>query len=296
MLLQTLCLGGGAIGGYAHLGFLQAVSDHQPLRIVETWVGCSIGAIVALLSCVGYTPEQLFEKCRGVNEEMFNFSATTNLSKTFGMDDAEYIRAFMIDLLIEAGMPPTLTFGLLREQTVKRLIVCVTNVNAARAIYYTPETHPDASVIDAIRASISVPILLTPVHDGPPEAISLLVDGGLKDNFPIRFALDDFARRYEGRNPQLSVGGCNIVSLPQDCIKDFVTYLLSLLVCVMGRQDVAHDDCSANVPLSHGDSFNFSASDGLRRRLFDAGLTAGKKFIETSNARTLPYLGRRRSM
>jgi NTE family protein len=63
------------------------------------------------------------------------------------------------------------------------------------------EKTPDMSVAKAIRASMSLPILYTPVKDGD----SLLVDGGLLHNLPLAFLKEEeiflltFAKKYQMR-------------------------------------------------------------------------------------------------
>ena len=294
MLFQTICLAGGGVGGFAHLGFLQAISQHQSLKSVDTWVGCSIGALVCLLSSVGLSPQQISTKFEKLNEGMFNFRATAEIHKKLGMDEGEYIKALLYDLIIEVGLSPSLTFAELKEKKSRRLIVCVTNVNAVRAEYFSPETHPDLSVVKAVRASMGVPPLLTPVEHTADGATSFLTDGGVSDNFPLRYALTDFTSRFPGREPRFSVVGCNLVSPPVRDIKDFVTYILAIISCVR-RQDAPSERCYVDVEVSDGDAFDFSAPVTSRRRLFNEGARAGEAFITSMKGHARSYITRRRS-
>ena len=292
MLVRTICLGGGLVGGFAHLGFLKAISNHQPLCLVDTWVGCSIGAFVAMLCAIGYAPDEIYDKCVGLNESVFNFHSTGNILTSFGIDEGEYIRAFLVDMLLDRGLPPGMTLGLLKSQKGKRLIACATNLTQAETTYYTPETHPDRKLVDIVRTSIGFPFLLTATFQGE----DILLDGGMRDNFPLQYAMDDFTGRFPERDAALSVVGCNLVSPPPGKISDFMTYLLALAACVLGRYDSSNKDCCVNVPLSHSDAFNFNSPPPVRRKLFQAGYIAGENFITEGMQRRKHRITRRRSI
>jgi predicted acylesterase/phospholipase RssA len=232
--------------------------------------------------------------CRRLNEDIFTFRTTGNLISSKGMDDGEYIKAFLYDAVMRAGLSPSLTFDELRKRRGKRLIVCSTDVKNQRAIYFTPEAHPMEQVVDAVRSSMGVPILLTPTESTIDGTRCLLSDGGIMDNFPIKFALADFSRRYAAGTPHLSVIGCNLASPPMKEIPDIRAFLVAVWSCVR-RQRPDYGPCTVNVEVSDWEAFNFSASDAARRKLFQAGMEATKAHLLRKNIHGTSALRRRKS-
>ena len=76
-----------------------------------------------------------------------------------------------------------ITFKDLYEKTNKILTIVVTNLNKNCAEYLNYETRPDMSILKAIRMSISIPILITPVNDNN----TIYVDGALLDSYPYNY-------------------------------------------------------------------------------------------------------------
>lgn len=283
------------MGGFAHLGFLHVLQQYQRLNCVDTWVGCSIGASVCLLCALGYTPKDIYERCQCLDENIFTFKATGDLLSSKGMDDGEYIKAFLYDAIMGAGLAPSLTFAELKKSKGRRLIVCATDVKSCTPVYFTPETHGDVPVVQAVRASMGVPILLTPTVRLFCKRQEMLSDGGIMDNFPIKFALSDFGARYGTSNAVLSVIGCNLVSPPTKEIADLKQFLFAVWACIR-RQHADDSPCTVNVEVSDWESFNFSASESTRKRLFDSGVQATQVYLQSIHARARPALERRRSV
>ena len=74
-----------------------------------------------------------------------------------------------------------MTFRELHEKTKKNMIVTVANLTKSNYEYFSFETTPELSIITAIKASCTIPILFTPVIIND----NYYIDGGLYNNFPI---------------------------------------------------------------------------------------------------------------
>ena len=58
-MITNLVFSGGGITGLAYFGVVGALEEHGVLSHVRHIAGCSSGALMALMVCLGYTYEEL---------------------------------------------------------------------------------------------------------------------------------------------------------------------------------------------------------------------------------------------
>jgi predicted acylesterase/phospholipase RssA len=61
--------------------------------------------------------------------------------------------------LVDNGVSKDITFKEIYELTKKKLIINATNINDHKVEYFSHETFPDVKVVDAVCASLSVPLV-----------------------------------------------------------------------------------------------------------------------------------------
>jgi predicted acylesterase/phospholipase RssA len=178
-----LVLSAGAAGGYYHLGALHAIwTETSALKNVKYIAGSSVGAALALLLACGYQPVELFATlCTKDINKVFEFEIA-NLSTEWGLIDNkklyEYLECLVLDKM---NYIPTLKQ--LQEDTGKTLIIpswCVTHSHNEHQTYFTPTTHPDINVIDAVMCSSNIPVLFTKAKVDD----HLWIDGAIFDKCP----------------------------------------------------------------------------------------------------------------
>ncbi len=163
MIVQTgLALGGGAARGWAHLGLIRALTEKN-IRITHI-AGTSIGAFVGAFAATGTLDVlkrelQLFDWKHGLSY----FASVP--SKT-GMLNGRRITDFL-ELHIGATN---------LQDTAVPLCTVATDLQTGREV-----TLSQGNIIEAVRASIAVPGIFTPVKK---EGL-LLVDGGLINPVPV---------------------------------------------------------------------------------------------------------------
>jgi NTE family protein len=187
-----LALGGGAAKGFAHVGVLKILDS---LNIPISYIaGTSMGAVVGGMYAAGYSAQQLDSIVQLVDwSSIFSDKPTRDkLSFLEKWDTGRFqIPLSFNNFKIE---PPT---GLIAGQKVSILFsrhllpVCeVTNFDslvipfrciAADLISGQEVVLKKGALDKAIRASMSVPSIFTPVEWGD----SLLVDGGVINNLPV---------------------------------------------------------------------------------------------------------------
>ncbi|GAX84770.1 hypothetical protein CEUSTIGMA_g12192.t1 [Chlamydomonas eustigma] len=179
--LSTIVFPGGGTNGVSLIGCLAAIERLQPLllRKVTRVLGFSSGAIVALLFAAGLNSDEMvawIRLCvasRSVTD--VDLMGLLNFDERLGLDDASRFVAALEALLTSRGYSASITLAQLLRLTGVALEVVVTDLTRMRPELLSPVSAPDMPAVKAVRMSIAVPMLLTPVtHDG-----RLYVDGSI---------------------------------------------------------------------------------------------------------------------
>ncbi len=158
----ALVLGSGGARGLAHIGVIEALQARG--YVIEAVAGCSMGALVGGIFCAGRLPEYRQWSCSLTRREVF------------GLVDL----AFGHPGFIKGDRVMTVLRGLTGEHLIEALPVpftaVATDLDARREIRIG-----QGPLFDAIRASIAIPMLLTPHRYLERD----LVDGGLLAPLPL---------------------------------------------------------------------------------------------------------------
>jgi NTE family protein len=157
-----LVLAGGGARGFAHIGVIKALrAAGVPFDIIG---GASMGAIVAAGVAMGWDHQELSRRMRQV------FVSSNPLSD-FTLPLVAVLRGKKVSKLLHENFGDTLI------EDLHRTYFCVSsNLTLGRE-----NVHTDGLLWRALRATVAIPGLLPPVvHEK-----SLLVDGGLMNNFPV---------------------------------------------------------------------------------------------------------------
>ncbi len=155
-----LALSGGSIRGFAHLGVLKIIEEHQiPVHMIA---GTSIGAIIGALYASGYSVKELISITSRIRwKHLFQFPTSPA-----GISSGEPIerllkRVIPHDSFDKLGVP---------FQAV------VTNITQGKSLSFG-----EGSLSAAIRMSATFPGIYSPME----QAESLMMDGGLYANLPV---------------------------------------------------------------------------------------------------------------
>ena len=183
-MIDTLCFSGGGINGISFLGSLKYLHECGYLdeEKITKYVGTSIGSLFALLLVIGFKNEDLIDFVLKFDFTKFELdSKCDNLFNSNGLDDGEKIMIFLKTLFYDKMGVEDLTFLELFNRTGKTLSVLVTNYTKSTNEVFSHENTPDTSVMLAIRISISVPLIFTPVKYND----CYYIDGGITCNFGL---------------------------------------------------------------------------------------------------------------
>lgn len=161
----SLVLSGGGARGLAHIGVIEELEkqDFEIVSITGTSMGALVGGICAL----------------GKLEELKNWFFTLDKFKVFSLVD--------FTLSSQGLVKGERVFNKLKEfiedKNIEDLKIAYAAV-AVDLIKSEERIFTGGSVYDAIRASIAIPTVFTPVNIGN----ALLVDGGILNNIPTNHA------------------------------------------------------------------------------------------------------------
>ena len=183
-MIDTLCLSGGGIKGFSCIGVLEYLEKNKNINmtLIKNYVGTSMGAILSFLLSIKYSINELKEFILN-----FNFSILTNninienLFINYGIDDGNKIMYIIQSFLKNKYNILDITFKDHYELTRNNLIIIGTNYTNSLEEIFNYEKTPTMSIITAIRISISIPLIFTPVFYNN----NYYVDGALVNNFPI---------------------------------------------------------------------------------------------------------------
>ena len=172
---------GGGVRGTAYVGALKALNK---LGISLTGYACSsVGAIIASLLAVGYTPEELHELLINVKYQNFH-DLHIPMGKDYGIfkgDEVYYWLKENIEKKFYAKEEICKTQPVTFRDLGKNLIVIATDISNATFKEYSKEKTPDVEIAHAVRVSSTIPFFFKPVW----EKDICLVDGDYINNFPL---------------------------------------------------------------------------------------------------------------
>lgn len=180
--IKYLVFSGGGVRGYSYVGVLkELVAQGVDLHALTGAGGTSIGALMAALVLTGWSAEELEVELLSVHaKEKIDLSLTSLLTK-FGLDTGETLVQYINMLLFRATRCDQLTFEQLFLLKGKRLLVNACDLKRNEELLFTVERTPHVPIAAAVQMSMAVPGLFAPVQWND----KLVVDGGMKNNFPL---------------------------------------------------------------------------------------------------------------
>lgn len=160
-----LCLSGGGALGFAHIGVIQALEDHQIFPDVIS--GSSMGSIVGSIYAAGYTPAQMLQFIK--DGKLYKITNIMNFQPAFwkiGLSDHAPIVTLMNEFI------PNNSF----DKLEKKLYVCVSNLTSASWEIISKSEKLDMWVA----ASCCIPGIFNAMKINN----MMYVDGGLLNNVP----------------------------------------------------------------------------------------------------------------
>ena len=256
----ALVLSGGGAKGIAHIPVLQALDS---LGIVpDLIVGTSMGSVVGGLYAMGYSGDSIAKIASQANwSELLGGDVSL---RDVGVEEKSEFGRYLVSLDYINGKPK-IKASLLKDQNLREflssLVYPVYNVTdfndfsiPFRAVA-TDLVNGNVVVLDegslaiAIRASMSIPSVFQPV----PYNETLLVDGGVVDNFPTDIAKELGADIIIGSD----VGGG---LQPKEKLDNIATILFQTSMLTSNLKDPANR-ALCDILIDHVENLTYSTQD-----------------------------------
>jgi predicted acylesterase/phospholipase RssA len=239
-------------------------------------VGISGGALFALLYVLGYTLEEIerlsiefdFSILRSINvDSLFTFPIA------FGIDSGEALERLIETILRQKGFSATTTFSELGKRCPLGFRCYATEIRTSTVREFSRTKTPSTSVLFALRASMSLPFLYTPVRC--PSSTDILMDGGILHNLPIVFMTEEERAHTLGvhfaEDPSIAEG-----EVDPD-ITDICRYIYS---SVLHMRSMPVTGSIISIPLGNSaTAVNFELSADEKRGLIAKGERATEEYL-----------------
>jgi NTE family protein len=258
----------------AHVGVLKALKANGLLTCVKEVTGISAGAFFALLYVLDYTVEQI----ERLATEM-DFTSLGSIDPedillfplTFGLNSGEGIERLITSVLKQKGFSPDVTFAQL-DQSIK-FRCYATELQTTKIKEMSVRATPDMKVVTAVRASMSFPLMFSPVKEGN----ALLVDGGLLHNMPLVFLTEDEIQEtlcvFFAVKPR-------VVIEPVEEVLNFVKYLYEAAIDMRNRPYLKkYRDRLIIINTDESNGLNFSETKDNRASLIEIACKTTEQFL-----------------
>lgn len=315
-LVTDIVLEGGGVKGLAIAGALQPFGEagYSFARVGGTSAGALVGAVIAALQQRGEPVSRIEDIARTLDFRRFpdrgfpgrylgplGFLAD-GLSVLIedGAYEGDYLRRWLAGVLGDLGVS---TFGDLRTDDPEgdgsiqhryRLAVTATDLSRHRLVFLPWQYDEygrdpdDQLVVDAVRASASIPYFFEPVTLIGPRGSSTLVDGAIVSNYPI-----SMFDRSDGKPPRWPTIGIRLSSpdvvRPDEAspVKGPVELGAALVETAIEGCQAEHvlDPCnvarSVAVDSSAVSAVDFGIDDAARDGLIETGRSTAQLFLSS---------------
>ncbi|MCX7549400.1 patatin-like phospholipase family protein [Xanthomarina sp. F2636L] len=277
----ALVLSGGGAKGIAHIPVLQALDS---LGIVpDLIVGTSMGAVVGGMYAMGYTGDSI---AKIASQAKWGELLGGDVSlKDVGVEEKSEFGRYLVNLDYINGKPK-IKASLLKDQNLREFLSTVmypvynvTDFDDLAIPFRAVTTDlvnghavviKEGSLAQAIRASMSIPSVFQPV----PYNETLLVDGGVVDNFPTGIAKELGADIIIGSN----VGGG---LQPKEKLDNIATILFQMSMLTSNLKDPANK-ALCDILIDHVGNLSYSTQDFEKSdAIYKQGLIAKSASIDS---------------
>jgi predicted acylesterase/phospholipase RssA len=185
---RSISFSSGGVRTIGHMGVVARLQDEGILDDVNAWYGCSGGAISAVFCAVGVSAAWIRDCARYMEtaamaeiteESIANFTSAWGINS--GNSYMELLSRFIETW--EPGASQWTFADLARERPGVFLGLGALNVSAQRYDVLSVDTAPSMRIMDAVRASTSIPLFFTPWVD---TSGFVYCDGAIIEQFPWR--------------------------------------------------------------------------------------------------------------
>ncbi len=174
--------GGGGIRGAAYAGALRSIEENK-INITGC-AGSSVGSIVACLYGIGYSACEIEEIFMNFSPDIFR-DINFDIIKGIGFSKGELFLSWMKELVEKKyygeKYVPNGNNHVKFKDIDKDIVILSVNLTDSSFKEFSRKKTPDFEIVQAVRASVSMPGLFKPVQIGD----EIFVDGDLMKSWPL---------------------------------------------------------------------------------------------------------------
>ncbi len=183
--ITHLVFAGNALKSICICGVLRYIYFYGLEKNIRDVAGTSMGSFFALAFALKISIEKLEELLHKTikNENITRIYPNNfiNLINNYGLKNSLEYLTELREYIKEVYKQDDLTFLELSKKTGINLYVSTTEVNSGTNVIFNVDDYPNVSVLDAVSASMALPVLSVPVIINN----RYYIDGYLTNNFPI---------------------------------------------------------------------------------------------------------------
>ena len=207
-----------------------------------------------------------------LTSENYLFS-TYNILGSYGLHDSKDLETEVRNI-IKIRENPDITFAELFEKTGKDLVIVSCCLNREKPVYFHHATFGNVKLIDALMASISVPIFFIPRQLDLFGTKDYFVDGGIVDNYPL-WIFNNIDALYKNELNSVDKDDVNCLTLglklysseeknnfniyegrkPINSVFNIFTQLLNTLMIQNERSNISSSYIAQTIPISSGNIY-----------------------------------------
>ena len=306
-MYSHLIISGGGIKGIAIIGVLKVLFKNNLINNLEGYIGSSVGGLICFLLNIGYTYVELKHIIFNINFSEYRNINISNIFNNWGLDNCDNLMKLIMAIIKQKNISYDITFKQLYEKTNKELVLTGSELIKNEIKYYSYKETPDMKILEAIRITISYPIIFNPIKKNiTPKNINIdninnndinnddinninnknnnitadnidinkeiLVDGGLFAPYPMEY-FKDIKNKI----------GIIIHSNNINNIIDSEDYLINIIKCLTIRYEKIflkdYVDDTIIIDLKNIYSMNFELSDNDKNEIYKIGINTAEKYI-----------------
>jgi predicted patatin/cPLA2 family phospholipase len=268
--MVNLIIGGGNFKGLAYLGAVEYLYKKGLLNKIDNFYGTSVGTIIGVLFCASISPLNILNILLETNFDEHCNMNMLNIEKSYSLITHSIFD--IIDNEFKKNNIKDITIKQYYDKFKIKLNIYATSLKHRKKINFNKETFPDLKVIEAVKASCSIPILFPPVIINN----EYYVDGCLKSIDGIFYS-------------DINKDEINYIiksEYSNNEINSFMSYLSQVVNSLLDNNECIDIDKTIIFKFDNEleNKYNFNDVDNsLKLKLFFIGLTTGKNTIEKLN-------------
>jgi predicted acylesterase/phospholipase RssA len=257
-MVKYLAIGPGAMGFFIYLGVVSKLKQEGRLDALEEISGASAGGLLAFLFCATKGElARVLDFSLSVPVKQIMKPSIKNLLTNYGLVPTSKVRKVLSGACSQFINKNDVTFKELYEWYPVKLHISSYCVDLMKTVYFSVDTTPTMSVLDAVCATVAIPFLFSPLKLRDSWNY---VDGGSAETLP--------GAPFLGKTG--GVLGMKLGPNRPVPVKDLKTYGLSILYSSM-KLRYEYDFPNFDINLEGADVFDFGASNDGKLKLFIMG-------------------------